>query len=116
MLKEKLIAKAEELGWKVQIDEQMDGVDVNFYKYSPMGEDFGFNIYADSIEDVPDEVGKYYTYFDTEEHVEMWIEARRNGMRGVPSIKELVEDADAIDDMLDKLSDALYEVYNESLG
>ena len=112
MLKEKLIAKAEELGWKVQIDEQTGGIEVNFYQYSPAGEDFGFNVCADSIEDVPDEVGKYYTRFDAEDHVEMWIEAKRNGMRGVPSIKELVEDADAIDDMLDKLSDALYEVYN----
>lgn len=69
MLKEKLIAKAEELGWKVQIDEITDGIEVDFYQYSPAGEDFGFYIYADSIEDVPNEeeqqriiIGQFQNY------------------------------------------------------
>ena len=53
-------------------------------------------------------------YFDVDEHVEMWIEARRNGVRGVPSsIRELVEDAEDIDKMLEELADALAEVEDD---
>lgn len=38
----------------------------------------------------------------------MWISARRNGTRGVPSTRELVEDAAAIDAMLKELAEALF--------
>lgn len=37
----------------------------------------------------------------------MWIEAKRSGTNGVPSARELVHDAVAIDKMLDELADAL---------
>jgi len=43
----------------------------------------------------------------------MWVEAKHNGREGIPSIRELVEDADEIDKMLDALADALYEVTEE---
>ena len=45
--------------------------------------------------------------FDTEEHIKMLIYAKDNGLSGVPSIRELVEDADAIRDMLKELAEAV---------
>ena len=39
----------------------------------------------------------------------MWIEARHNGVRGVPSTRELVKDAEEIESMLKELSEALLE-------
>lgn len=111
-LKSMLIDKAEELDWSVEFDEGSCGRYVEFCKYSPAGEDFGFSVYFDEIEDIPDEVGKYYNSFDVDEHIEMWIEAKNNGVGGVPSIRRLVEDAEDIDEMLDELSDELYGVLN----
>ena len=51
--------------------------------------------------------GKEWYNLVFSEHIEMWAEARRSGTRGVPSIKELVKDAEDIDAMLKKLAEAL---------
>lgn len=44
----------------------------------------------------------------------MWVEARRNKVAGVPSIKELVKDAEDIDAMLKELAEALFAVELEA--
>lgn len=44
-----------------------------------------------------------YDYFDIDEHVEMWLEARQNGVAGVPSARELVEESEQIKADLDEL-------------
>lgn len=80
---------------------------VELEKYSPAGEDF---IICVEVENFPDAVMEYYEDFDVDEHIEMWIEARRNGVRGVPATRELVKDAEAIDNMLQELAEALEEV------
>ncbi len=82
-------------------------------KYSPAGEDF---IFAIEGKDIPTEVAEYAEDFDTDEHVELWVEGR--GKRGVPeTIRELVEDAETIQKMLDELAEALESVQtNCSLG
>lgn len=52
------------------------------------------------------EVEEYANGFDADEHAEMWIESRGKG--GCPSsIRELINDADAIQEMLDELAEAL---------
>ena len=38
------------------------------------------------------------------------MEAKKNGLSGVPRLKELVEDADNIEKMIEDLYDALHEV------
>ena len=63
-----------------------------------------------------DNVKAYAASFDQEEHIEMWVLARRSGTRGVPHIKELVEDAQAIDDMLRELACALFAAKLEEAG
>lgn len=103
-LKQKLIAKAEELQWSVNIYNEKEW---EFEKYSPAGEDFVFSIAVKNVKDVWQKVREYANNFDTEEHVKMW--AQTSGTKGVPSIRVLVEDADAIDQMLDELADALLE-------
>lgn len=51
-------------------------------------------------------VREYADGFDVDEHVELWIEGR--GKNGVPATaRELVEDAEAIRDMLNELAVAL---------
>ena len=67
-------------------------------------EDFSICV---GVENLPAEVREYAAGFDIDEHIEMWIEARRNGTSGVPSTRELVKDAEDIDKMLQELAAAL---------
>ena len=90
----------EEQGWSVE--DCGDSVELG--KYSPAGEDFSFRV---EKEDFTEHVQEYAADFDQDEHIEMWIEARHNGVRGVPSARELVKDAEAIDQMLRDLAAAL---------
>lgn len=101
-LRGKYIDVLEKLDWKM-CGYTGDGM-VEIEKYSPAGEDF---IMCVEVKNFPDAVMEYYVDFDVDEHIEMWIEARRNGTNGVPSTRELVQDAEAIDDMLKELADAL---------
>ena len=53
---------------------------------------------------------EYYESFDVDDHIDMWVEARRNGVSGIPSTRRLAIDAEAIDEMLKELAYALAEV------
>ena len=95
---ENLFAYIESLGWNVYRDG--DGY-VELSQYSSAGEDFLFTVSESNlIEDVKD----YAESFDSEEHAAMWYDAGQSGVRGVPSLHELVEDADAIQEMLNALA------------
>ena len=112
---EKLVDKAEKIGWTVYIDEDV----WDFRQYSPAGEDFWFFISKNDVnseEDMVREVRSYANGFDTEEHVQMWLEGGRNGVSGVPDLKTLVKDADDIKLMLNKLASALESVMNGEDG
>ena len=118
-LKEVLVAEAEALDWTVEFSENGDDRYVEFFQYSPAGEDFSICVFFNCIEDIPRKVTEYYEDFDIDEHIEMWIEAKRNGVSGVPSTRKLVEDAKDIDEMLENLSDALrdaYDAWNDGTG
>lgn len=92
----------ERLEWSVY--ECGDG-NIELGKYSPAGEDFSICVGAENF---VDNVKEYAASFDQEEHIEMWVSARRT-VRGVPSIKELVKDAEDIDKMLKELAEALFQ-------
>lgn len=91
-------------GWSVS--SYTDDGRVELEKYSPAGEDF---LMCVEIENFPAAVMEYYEDFDVDEHIAMWIEAKQHGTSGVPSARELVHDAEAIDKMLEELADALAE-------
>lgn len=93
----------EALDWRVIAFED----EIEFEKYSPAGEDFIFSI--TDTDDIPHAVWEYADDFDVDEHIEMWILARRSGTSGIPSTTELVEDARAIKEMLRDLADALMD-------
>lgn len=102
----KYIEVCERLDWTVR--EYKDG-SVDVAKQSPAGEDFSFGVSSDHF---VQEVKEYAAYFDVDEHVELWVNGRGKG--GVPSrIRELVDDAEAIDKMLQELAAALAEVEDE---
>lgn len=98
MLSSKLTDVCERLDWAVR--EYDDGT-IELGKQSPAGEDFSFTV---DVENFVDNVKEYAASFDIDEHIEMWIEARKNGVGGVPSTRELVKDAEDIDKMLRELA------------
>lgn len=91
----------ERLGWKVNKND--DGT-VEFRNYSPAGEDISFTVNAN---EAAKEIYEYYNDFDVDEHVEMWVEAKENGVSGVPDTRRLVEDAEDISEMLEELAGAI---------
>lgn len=105
---------AERLGWDVEWGTQEGNSGkteryADFYKNSPAGEDFGFTVFYENAADLVYEVQQYSLGFDVDEHIEMWIEARNNGVAGVPSTVELCKDAEAIDKMVADLAFALID-------
>lgn len=92
---------AESLDWKVNWYEDC----VEFNKYSPAGEDYGFTVWYKHLIDIPEGVQEAHSSFDATEHVKLWIDSC--GRNGVPELKELVQDADAICSMIGELADAL---------
>lgn len=111
-----LLAKSEELDWwwSAWIEKRQNGrTYVEMGKRSPAGEDFGMIIDFDAEDQCSsflDSLESYYEDFDIDEHIEMWVDAKRNGVSGVPSIRELVDDAREIDAMILKLSQTLREM------
>lgn len=104
-LKKKYLDVLEKHDWAVSSYTDDGGVELE--KHSPAGEDF---IMCLEVENFPEAVAEYAAGFDIDEHIEMWIEAKKNGTRGVPSARELVHDAEEIDKMLQELAVTLQEV------
>lgn len=102
---DRLIEIAESLYWSV---EESDGI-IELRQYSPAGEDFGFSI--DNNDHLGQQIFEYAENFDVDEHIEMWLEGKRNGVGGVPSARELVHDAEEIQNMLDELAKATREIW-----
>lgn len=103
-LEQKYIEILKENDWSVS-SYTNDGR-VELKKYSPAGEDFLMYV---EVEKFPKSVREYANDFEPDEHAAMWIEARGR-VKGVPeSIRELIDDAEAIQEMLNELADALEE-------
>lgn len=109
-LNPKIIEAAEKLDWAVK--EYEDGT-AEFSQYSPAGEDFSFTVNA---ENAAKEIYEYYDNFDVDDHIEMWVEAKQNGVAGVPSIRQLVEDAEAISEMLKTLAGVVMSDDRKTIG
>lgn len=90
----------EDLGWRIDVYE--DGVELR--KASPAGEDFSTSA---SLDNLVEDVRSTADDFDVEDHVYMLLDAKRSGLSGVPDIRTLIEDAEAIQEMLEELADAL---------
>ncbi len=90
----------ERLGWNVTVYKN----DVELAQSSPAGEDFSFTA---NKKNFAQSVKEYAEGFDADEHAEMWVQ-NMHTVRGVPqSIRTLIDDADAIQEMLTELSEQI---------
>jgi hypothetical protein len=101
-LKKEYLEVLEKNDWSVS--SYTDDGRVELETYSPAGEDFSMCV---EVENFPEAVAEYAADFDIDEHIEMWIEAKRTGTKGVPSARELVHDAEKINEMLQSLAEEL---------
>ncbi len=115
---DELKAYIEEKGWWVSDCNYSGGhVGWEIGQHSPAGEDFSFSFeHNNDVEEAITAIKKYAYDFDEEEHIEIFVEARKNGLSGVPSTKELVEDAKAIQEMLDELADGVNWCEQKTIG
>ena len=103
-LSKKQIKRIEDLDWKV--------TDCGDYyeleNYSPAGENLVETLYKNGS--LKEQAYDLYENFDEDKHVEMWVEARKSGVSGVPSIARLVYDAEQIAEMYADLAIAIAQV------
>ena len=90
----------EEEGWWYSIDEDSGYCDIGIS--SRGGEDFFFTIDTNGTEDVATQILNEADNFDPDEHVIEWI---KSGASGIPSIRNLIDDADWIADALCDLAE-----------
>lgn len=106
---------------KDTFEDVLDEIDVDIYSihkqdgeyvaglsfYSPAGEDVVVDFFFDgSLGDFTYQFRQYAAGFDVDEHVKLWIDGM--GKNGVPStIRELVEDAEDIEAILNEIADLL---------
>lgn len=64
-------------------------------------------------ENLPEEVFEYYQAFDVDEYVAMYLEAKQNGLAGVPNARGLVEDAEDMEARLEELAIKLSGIKEE---
>ena len=97
----------EKLGYKIE----RDGEYVYLINYSPLGEELYETIYLDGEEGITFQLYKLYDNFDEEDHVYALLEAKKNGLGGIPSMKELIQDAEYIQEMFNELQLTAYNLY-----
>lgn len=104
-MEKKLQNVIENCGWAMrEIGEKIE-----ISKSSPLGEDFFFLV---SKYNVAHDIMKFASSFDADKHAEQWVAFRRQ--IGISNgIRALLNDADAIKEMLDELAGAIYEISNK---
>ena len=111
-LPKKVMDVLENCGWRLNIIEKQDGeYRAEIENWSPAGEDLIETVCFDGTSaGFCKSFRQNANSFDVDDHVEMWIDSR--GENGVPeTARELVEDAEAIREMLNTLADELGELY-----
>lgn len=97
---------------KAQFEVQFFDYYAFFRGYSPSGEDISFGVYKDddyTFDDVFDEVLKYFTDFDVDEHAVILYEIHRKN--GAPTdLRTLLNDAQAIKNMYGYLYIQMYSL------
>ena len=80
---------------------------ITISQYSPAGEDYCITVM--NSEDFVQEIRDRADNFDLDEHVLLWLEAKRNGVAGVPDVEALTRDARDLQRIIAKLADGLEE-------
>ena len=109
MLNEKLLDKIKANGWAVS--DYGNGA-LYFSKYSPAGQDFGFEVEGDDLDEIASNIYNYYDDFDVSYETYLWLDGTGHGHNGAPyDMKDLYEDMQACEDFIMEL----YEIIKEEV-
>ena len=105
---QKLIDKAEKLGWGVDIDDENY---ISFEIWDSSGGDFvvEFN-FNGTKEDLIQKIESYYDNYDVNEEFDLYYEAGKHGFGGVPEPEELMS---AMKERKNLLKDLIYVFNNK---
>ena len=93
----------EDLGWKIYEDE--DDEYITLSQYSPLSEDFSFEV---NPKNIAGDVRDCWLHFDPDKHAVEWFNAKLNGDNSVSGdLRSLLDNAEEIGEMLDRLATAL---------
>lgn len=114
MEQNKILEIANEYGWTANCDNDGEGhVEFSFRQHSPLGEDVVVELDPCLPDQVVAKIREYANDFDPDDHARMWIE--HSDGRGVPqSVRELIDDAEEIKQMLESLACALEDLDREN--
>ena len=91
------------------IDYEDDGT-IYFSKYSPAGQDFGFNARGNTIKELADDIYDYYKGYDPSYEASLWIDESGHGKNGAPyDMKDLYEDMEACEQNILELYELIQE-------
>lgn len=105
MSNEKLLDKIKANGWSIS-----DYGNGSFYfsKYSPAGQDFGFEVEGEDLEDLASNIYKYYENYDVSYETYLWLDEWGHGRNGAPyDMKDVYEDMEACQDMVWELHEII---------
>lgn len=104
MTQEQIIEAADKADWNCTIKKDANGYHIAFNTDSPCGQDVWCEFDVERLYQIEDEVYQYWQAYDPEEEALLWHGANR----GEPqSIRDLLDDMDWVDDMLERLDMAL---------
>lgn len=82
---------------------------------TPFNRDFSFDIeICNDLQKIIADIQFYCFNYDIDEDVAMYLEAKRDGLNGVPSAVDLVTDCESVASSLDVLDEWLNKVNNEN--
>lgn len=108
IINKKIRQIVESAGFSIgEMAEQDNGIYVELSQFTPLGEDWFETIWFDGTsKGFCKGLRERYNEFDVDDEAEIWIE--RRGKHGVPSsIKDLIEDAEWKELVLEELCDKL---------
>ena len=114
LLMERIVLAAERRGWSVDFGEGSCGKYAEFECHTPSGGDFLFDIRYENAASMVKAVREYAEKFDREEYVTDCLIAKRNGVKGIPYFRTLIDDAEEIWWMLLQLAVAVEKMADDS--
>lgn len=111
MTKAKIEKIASDLGWSINWYKNNDGSKfVMFSQFSPAGQDFNCEVDYKTLEEIKDELRKYYACYDPSYEAYLWLDESGHRKNGAPyEMIDVYNDMKACEEMLCKLYKALEE-------
>lgn len=83
-LSKKLIAEFEKHGFTVTVSVEPNTTYFLFSKFSPAGQDFNIEVYANDLDELERSLYSYWQDFDVSEEAYLWLDEFGHGKNGAP--------------------------------